>query len=375
MAENNDIPQFVNNESFIADKNYVKWLSDLKKRIRIAQLKAAVKVNEEMLKLYWSIGEDICEKQKRHHWGTGFIKRLSVDLRNEFPNTVGFSWSNLYKIRQWYSYYSTQIEFLYQAGTKLKSVENSSVPMPEILLRVPWKHQTHIVSKCKTIQAAMFYLNQVIGGNMSRSELEHIIDGNLYEHKGKVLTNFGSTLPQPQSSLAEEIIKDPYNLDFISMEGKYDERDLENKLAENVTRFLLELGKGFAYVGRQMELVTPSGKSYFPDMVFYHIKLKCYVVIELKVVDFMPEFIGKLNFYVSAADELLKGGDDNPSIGILLCKDKDSSVVEWSLRGVTTPLGVASYQLQEVYERTILEIKQQALEENQDSLDNGKSEI
>ena len=200
--------------------------------------------------------------------------------------------------------------------------------IPEILLRVPWKHQTHIVSKCKTIQEAIFYLNQVIEGNISRSELEHIIDANLYEHKAKALNNFESTLPQPQGSLAEEIIKDPYNLDFISMEGKFDERDLENKLAENVTRFLLELGKGFAYVGRQMELVTPSGKSYFPDMVFYHIKLKCYVVIELKVVDFMPEFIGKLNFYVSAADELLKGEDDNPSIGILLCKDKDSSVVE-----------------------------------------------
>ena len=366
MAENNNIPQFMNSESFMSDKNYVKWLSDLKKRIRIAQLKAAVRVNEEMLKLYWGLGEDICEKQKQHHWGTAFIKRLSVDLRTEFPHTEGFSWSNLYKIRQWYLYYSAQIEFLYQAGTKLLTVENASVSMPEILLRVPWKHQTHIVSKCKTIQEAIFYLNQVIEGNISRSELEHIIDANLYEHKAKALNNFESTLPQPQGSLAEEIIKDPYNLDFISMEGKFDERDLENKLAENVTRFLLELGKGFAYVGRQMELVTPSGKSYFPDMVFYHIKLKCYVVIELKVVDFIPEFIGKLNFYVSAADELLKGEDDNPSIGILLCKDKDSSVVEWSLRGVTTPLGVASYQLQEVYERTMLEIRQRTLEEKQD---------
>lgn len=372
MAENNNIPQFLTNESFMSDKNYVKWLSDLKKRIRIAQLKAAVRVNEEMLKLYWSIGEDICEKQKQHHWGSGFIKRLSVDLRTEFPHTEGFSYVNLYYIRRWYLFYSSNTELFHQAGEKIQLIEKSAKPMPEILLRVPWKHQTHIVSKCKTIQAALFYLNQVIEGNMSRSELESIIDANLYEHKAKALNNFESTLPQPQGSLAEEIIKDPYNLDFISMEGKFDERDLEKKLAENVTRFLLELGKGFAYVGRQMELVTPSGKSYFPDMVFYHIKLKCYVVIELKVVDFMPEFIGKLNFYVSAADELLKGEDDNPSIGILLCKDKDSSVVEWSLRGVTTPLGVASYQLQEVYERTMLEIKQRTLEEK---LDEEKNEI
>lgn len=362
MADNDNIPHFVNSESFMADKNYVKWLSDLKKRIRIAQLKAAVRVNEEMLKLYWGLGEDICEKQKQYHWGTAFMDRLSIDLRTEFPHTEGFSRANLYFIKRWFVFYSSQMEFFYQAGRKLQTVENASVSIPEILLRVPWKHQTHIVSKCKTIQEAIFYLNQVIEGNMSRSELEHIIDANLYGHKAKALNNFESTLPQPQGSLAEEIIKDPYNLDFISMEGKFDERDLENKLAENVTRFLLELGKGFAYVGRQMELVTPSGKSYFPDMVFYHIKLKCYVVIELKVVDFMPEFIGKLNFYVSAADELLKGEDDNPSIGILLCKDKDSSVVEWSIRGVTTPLGVASYQLKEVYERTMLEIKQQAMD-------------
>ena len=151
-------------------------------------------------------------------------------------------------------------------------------------------------------------------------------------------------------------------MDFFSLPSKFSEMDLENKLATNITRFLLELGKGFAYVGRQMELDTSSGKSYFPDMVFYHTRLKCYVVVELKIVDFMPEFIGKLNFYVSAADELLRGEGDNPSIGILLCKDKDSSVVEWSLRGITTPLGVASYQLQEVYERTMLELKQEVSE-------------
>lgn len=185
----------------------------------------------------------------------------------------------------------------------------------------------------------------------------------IQQHTCKALNNFDVTLPHPQNALATEIMKDPYKLDFFLLPSKFSEMDLENKLATNITRFLLELGKGFAYVGRQMELDTPSGKSYFPDMVFYHTRLKCYVVVELKIVDFMPEFIGKLNFYVSAADELLKGEGDNPSIGILLCKDKDSSVVEWSLRGITTPLGVASYQLQEVYERTLLEIKQEASEE------------
>ena len=363
MAENSNIPQFVNSDSFMADKNYVKWLSDLKKRFRVAQLKAAVKVNTEMLKFYWSLGEDICEKQKQYKWGAKVIGRLSLDLRAEFPQSEGFSRTNLYDIKRWFAFYSSQIEFVHQAGGQLQKVDYANTPMPEILLFVPWRHQTVIVSKCDTINAALFYLNKVVEDNMSRTELEHVVKAQLYEHTGKVLNNFDVTLPQPQNVLATEIIKDPYKLDFFSLPSKFSEMDLENKLATNITRFLLELGKGFAYVGRQMELDTPSGKAYFPDMIFYHTRLKCYVVVELKIVDFMPEFIGKLNFYVSAADELLRGEGDNPSIGILLCKDKDSSVVEWSLRGITTPLGVASYQLQEVYERTLLEIKQEAAEE------------
>lgn len=363
MAEKNNIPQFVNSDSFMADKNYVKWLSDLKNRFHIAQLKAAVKVNTEMLKFYWSLGEDICEKQKQYKWGAKVIDRLSLDMRSEFPQSEGFSRANLYHIKRWFAFYSSQMEIVYQAGRQLQKVDNANTPIPEILLCVPWRHQTVIVSKCDTINAALFYLNKVIEGNMSRTELENAVKAQLYERTGKALNNFDVTLPRPQNALATEIIKDPYKLDFFSLPSKFSEMDLENKLATNITRFLLELGKGFAYVGRQMELDTPSGKSYFPDMIFYHTRLKCYVVVELKIVDFMPEFIGKLNFYVSAADELLRGEGDNPSIGILLCKDKDSSVVEWSLRGITTPLGVASYQLQEVYERTLLEIKQEASEE------------
>ena len=363
MKNKDNIPQFVNSDSFMADKNYVKWLSDLKKRFRMSQLKAAVKVNTEMLKFYWSLGEDICEKQKQYKWGANFMKRLSLDLRAEFPKAEGFSVVNLYYIKRWFVFYSSHTNFFYQAGKKLQDVENSTMPMPNILLCVPWRHQTVIVSKCENIKTALFYLKKVLVDNMSRTELVHAIETKLYEHTGKALNNFDVTLPQPQNALATEIIKDPYKLDFFSLPSKFSEMDLENKLATNITRFLLELGKGFAYVGRQMELDTPSGKSYFPDMVFYHTRLKCYVVVELKIVDFMPEFIGKLNFYVSAADELLKSEGDNPSIGILLCKDKDSSVVEWSLRGITTPLGVASYQLQEVYERTLLEIKQEASEE------------
>ena len=275
MAEKNNIPQFVNSDSFMADKNYVKWLSDLKKRFRMAQLKAAVKVNTELLKFYWSLGEDICEKQKQYKWGTNFMKQLSLDLREEFPSAEGFSWSNLYKIKKWFVYYSSQQEILHQLGTKFQEVEESHIPIPDILLCVPWRHHTVIVQKCGTIQEAVFYLKRVDSDNMSRSTLEHAIDGKLYEHAGKALNNFTLTLPDSQGALASDILKDPYHLEFINMEGRMDERQLEDKLAQNITRFLLELGKGFAYVGRQMELITPSGKSYFPDMVFYHTRLKC----------------------------------------------------------------------------------------------------
>ena len=220
-----------------------------------------------MLKFYWSLGEDICKKQKQYKWGANFMKRLSLDLRAEFPQAEGFSWSNLYKIRKWYLFYSSQIEFLYQAGTKLQKVDNATIPMPDLLQFVPWRHQTVIVSKCDMINAAMFYLNKVVEDNMSRTELEHVVKAQLYEHTGKALSNFYVTLPQPQNALATEIIKKPYKLDFFSLPSKFNEMDLENKLATNITHFLLELGKGFAYVGRQMEFDTPSGKSYFPDMV------------------------------------------------------------------------------------------------------------
>ena len=209
------------------------------------------------------------------------MKRLSLDLRAEFPQAEEFSVVNLYYIKRWFAFYSSHINFFYQAGKKLQDVENSTIPMPDILLCVPWRHQTVIVSKCENIKTALFYLKKVLVDNMSRIELVHAIETKLYEHTGKALNNFDVTLPQPQNAQATEIIKDPYKLDFFSLPNKFSEMDLENKLATNITRFLLELGKGFAYVGRQMELDTPSGKSYFPDMVFYHTRLKCYVVVEL----------------------------------------------------------------------------------------------
>jgi len=210
-----------------------------------------------------------------------------------------------------------------------------------------------IISKSKTVSEALFYIDSVIENNWSRRELEDNISTDLFARQGKAITNFSDRLPAPQNLAATQVLKDPYHFDFLTMRKGYDERDLEDALVHNITRFLLELGQGFAFVGRQMELRMPNGKSYFPDLIFYHIKLKRYVVVELKVVDFEPEFAGKLNFYFSAADELLKSADDNSSIGLLICKSKDETTVKWSFKDINKPIGVAEYQLKEIVDRTL----------------------
>ncbi len=229
--------------------------------------------------------------------------------------------------------------------------------MPETFGMVPWKHHVVIISKSHTLEEALFYLNKVVKEGWSRALLEHQIDSDLFNNQGSAITNFDQTLPTAQIDAAKELLKKEYDLSFITAEEVKKEKDLENALANNITRFLLELGRGFSYVGRQMELQMPGGQTYFPDLVFYHIPQHRFVVVELKAVNFMPEFAGKLNFYVTAADKLLRGEGDNPSVGLLICKSSDKTVVEWSLQDIQKTLGVASYQLQEVVERTIAEIE------------------
>ena len=229
--------------------------------------------------------------------------------------------------------------------------------MPEIFGRIPWKHHVHIFSKCHSVDEALFYIKRVVEEGWSRSRLEDQVAANLYASQGTAVNNFENTLPAPQSLLAKEMLKDPYHLGFLTLGKDYEEKDLEEALVSNVTQFLLELGKGFSYVGRQMELQMPGGQTFFPDLVFYHIPQHRYVIIELKTVKYIPEFAGKLNFYVTAADELLKSEGDNPSVGLLICKSADKTVVEWSLRGINKPLGVSSYQLEEVVERTVKELE------------------
>lgn len=343
--------RFVNTGNFVPDKNYSAWLKSIKVRLKHAQIKASVRINQSMLEFYWELGHDINALQNTYSWGSGFFEKLSLDLRNEFSGQEGYSVTNLRYIKNWYIFYSQCDTIRYQAGNELKD------SMLEKFAYVPWRHHIDILRRCKNLEEALFYIDETIANGWSRREMNFQIDSNLFATRGKALSNFNEKLPTVQGELANEILKGEYKLDFLPITGDVEEKKLEDALAQNITRFLLELGSGFAYVGRQMELRIPGpdGTSFFPDMIFYHIKMKCYVVVELKVVDFVPEFAGKINFYVNAADALLKGEDDNPSIGLLICRARNKTVVEWSLKGISNPLGVATYQLQQVVDNTIAE--------------------
>lgn len=365
----NDTPTFTFRDGMTAENSYVQWIADIKQRFRQSQIKAAVRVNTTMLEFYWSMGRDIVELRAESKWGSGFYNQLSLDMRNAFPEENGFSVTNLKYMKRWYAFYNERLtksqrvvdEIRHQPGDELRSVNRQQLAdemkMPEIFGRIPWKHHVHIISKCHTIDEALFYINKVVEEGWSRSRLEDQVAANLYASQGSAVTNFENALPAPQSLLAKEMLKDSYHLGFLTLGKDFEEKDLEDALVSNVTQFLLELGKGFSYVGRQMELQMRGSQTFFPDLVFYHIPQHRYVIIELKAVKYIPEFAGKLNFYVTAADELLKSEGDNPSVGLLICKSADKTVVEWSLRDINKPLGVSSYQLEEVVERTVKELE------------------
>ncbi len=312
---------------------YKEFIKRIKLKARQAQIKASVRVNSTLIEFYWELGEEIVLKQKSTNWGSGFLKNMSRDLMEEFPDVKGFSKRNLELIRKWYLYYS-------QKNTIAKQVVSQ-------LVLIPWGHNIVIIQKSENIREALFYVQKTIENSWSRVVLRHQIELQLFEREGKALTNFSKTLPQPQSDLANELTKDPYQFDFLTLRERYNERELEDALMENMTKFLLELGQGFAFVGRQYKLLV-GGDEFRIDLLFYHIKLACYVVVELKTVKFQPEFAGKLNFYISAVDGELRGKRDNATIGILICKSKNSTVVEYALKDINKPIGVSEYQLSHV---------------------------
>ena len=341
------------NSNLIAPE-YKQWISQLKQKFQQAQIKASVQVNSTLLEFYWNLGSDIVKKQKEFSWGSDFLQQLSIDLSSEFPDVKGFSKSNLQYIRRWFLFYNKSgtscSTFKYEEVEQLVPQLDNNTILPQVvakLVQIPWGHNLVIISKCKDVNEALFYVENTIKYGVSRSVLIHQIESNLYQREGKAITNFEETLPPLQSDLAKELLKDPYNFDFLTLTKDYNEKELEDALCENITKFLLELGQGFAFVGRQYKLQV--GESEFKiDLLFYHLKLRCYVVVELKAVEFKPEFAGKLNFYTNAIDGEIKEPQDNATIGILICKSKENIVVEYALKDLNKPLGISEYELTEI---------------------------
>lgn len=313
----------------INTSEYYKWINEIKAKIHSARTKIALSVNKAVLELYWEIGKQIILKQNKSNWGSKIIDKIAVDLKHEFPDMKGWSKRNIYAMRQWYLFYSQQSEIL-----------------PQVVAQIPWGQNRLIISKTKDIDEAIFYAQKTLTNSWSRDTLEIQIEDNLYQRQGKAITNFDNVLPERQSNTAKNILKDPYNFDFLGLENDALERMIEDELTKHITEFLLELGKGFAFIGNQYKIEI-SETDYFIDLLFYHLDLSCFVVIELKAGKFKPEYAGKLNFYLSAIDSQLKKETDNPSIGILLCKKKDKIEAEYSLRDINKPLGISEYRLTE----------------------------
>ena len=352
----NNEPHIVRVKDFRIDADYAAWLTEIKRRYHSAQIKAAVKVNTEKLVFNWSVGRDLVIRKAEETWGSGVVEQLSFDLQEAFPLDRGFGTTNLWAMKKWYLFFSSSeaTEKLHQLGGELQHANSQRIiklhqvgaeidtDFPLILGLVPWRHQVNIITKCKSVDEAVFYLKECILNGWSRQTLDNSLKANLYKTHGNAISNFPQYLPEAQSRMAQEITKDNYDFGFVTVPADYKEEQLEAALEQNITRFLLELGTGFAFVGRQKELIV-GGRTRRIDMLFYHIRLKAYVVVELKVKPFDPEYAGKLNYYVNAVDELLKGADDNPTIGLLICSDKDETDVRWAFKGIQTPMGVASY--------------------------------
>ena len=373
----NEKPRAVRLHDTKLDKEYVQWIYDIKQRFRNAQIKAAVKVNSEQLLFNWQLGRDLVVRKAEEKWGNGIVEQVSLDLQAAFPEAKGFSARNLWNMKKWYSFYTSYEDFgnavnalsgqmdisslkLQQVAAEIQETASeeklqqvvAEIPFPAIFGFIPWGHHIEIITKCKDLHEALFYVKRTIEEGWSRNALDNCIRADMYHAVGTAVTNFSEKLPTTQGELAQEILKSNYDLGFVSLPPKYDENALEDVLEQRMTRFLLELGEGWAFVGRQKEIII-SGKTRKIDLLFYHIYLRCYVVLELKVKPFDPEYAGKLNFYVNAVNEFIRKDSDNQTIGLLICKDMDRTEVQLAFQGITTPMGVATYdnvKIQEIQE-------------------------
>ncbi|MBI3595631.1 MAG: DUF1016 domain-containing protein [Nitrospirae bacterium] len=313
-------------DSSIAPRDYGLFLRELKDRIRQAQLRAALSVNRELVLLYWRIGRDILERQKLHGWGAKVIDKLAIDLRSEFVEMKGFSPRNLKYMRAFAEAYPNE----------------SFVQAP--LAQITWYHNITLLDKVKDPAERLWYVQETLRHGWSRNVLVHQIESGLHKRQGQAVTNFSRTLPPAQSDLAKQVLKDPYNFDFLTLSDAARERDLERALLDHLRDFLLELGVGFSFIGSQ-NMIEIGGEDFYIDLLFYHLHLRCYVVIDLKMEGFKPEHAGKMNFYLSAVDDLLCHPDDKPSIGLILCKTKNKLIAEYALRDTRKPIGVSAYKL------------------------------
>lgn len=309
----------------IDPKSYAQFLNQIKKDIQESQLKAAISITKELTGLYWRIGKMLSDKTQAEGWGAKTIEKVAKDLETSFPALEGFSHRNLKFMRQFSD--------CYPEGIRETAVS-----------QIPWGHNVLLMQKLREKEHRLWYAQQAIENGWSRSMLGVWIESDLYSRQGNAITNFHKSLPQPQSDIAHQIMKDPYNFDFISLSKGYKEKELEQGLIDHIQKFLLELGQGFAFIGRQVKL-SLDDKDYYIDLLFYHYKLKCFIVGELKATEFEPEDIGQTNFYLSAVDTLLKQPEDRPTIGMIFCKTKKNLTVEYALRGFSNPIGVASYEV------------------------------
>lgn len=309
-------------------QSYDAFLKRLRERIQSARIRAAWSVNKELIILYWEIGRDILERQDQDEWGSKIIARLSQDIRKDFPNTKGFSPRNLSYMRSFAESYPD-----------IESVR-------AVFAQMPWYQNCALIDKLSSYEERLWYAQMTVENGWSRTILVAQIETNLYARQGKAITNFSETLPEDSSEATQQVLKSEYNLEFLQLEPNYRERDLEQALIRHMRDFLLELGTGFAFVGNQHRLEV-AGDEFFLDLLFYHTKLKCYIVIEIKTTEFKPEYSGKLNFYINVVDDQLRDEADKPTIGIILCGDKNQAVVEYSLKGLSQPMGVTTYRLKD----------------------------
>jgi predicted nuclease of restriction endonuclease-like (RecB) superfamily len=315
---------------------YNKLLIDIKHRIRQAQTKAILSANSEMISMYWDIGKMLVEKQKVAGWGAAVIPKLSKDIHNELPEIKGFSERNIGRMIAFYREYPDSQTILPQAVAKL--------PDQSMLAGIPWGHHILLIEKIKDLPIRSWYMEQTVTNSWNRDTLAAMIKNDHYSRQGTLANNFDKTLAKPQSEMARQALKDPYIFDFLTLSEPFAERELETELIKHLEKFLIELGAGFAFVGRQYRLEI-SDKDFYIDLLFYHLRLRCFIVIELKKGEFKPEYAGKMNFYCSAVDDALKHGSDQQTIGLILCESKDKVFAEYALRDVHKPIGVSEYEL------------------------------